>query len=654
MVMIKKPILFIISFVMLAMFFSVSSLAIDIYIDGEIVQYNDESGVPFIKENRTMVPLRRTMESYGANVRWDDEAKTAIVVLHETTVCCPIGENNIYVNGTRIENETGAEIENGRTYLPIRAVLEAFGAKVGYDGNVLIERPEQYSLIGNIESANVQSENYWPAWSNAVQLEAEERYSEAIAAYKAVIPAMLKYEGAVNTAMAYNHLGYCYEKNGQGDFAAVCFEREGELWETAGQHQSSVAAYRKAKYSQTTLQVYLETADENYNQRRLSGLPDSGMYLGVTLKHSDINYADEFAAYTGMRPASGLIYAEMSEDSAIYRDVFERAAKAGMTIQYAIQPKSLEELMSVTKNDPRLIAAAKELCDSGVKAFVRFACEMNDPTSPIFTEDYELYKEKFRYMADIIHEYAPKCSVVWSPNFSPDDTIELYYPGDRYVDYVGISVYYEYQPETDPVGEGKDRNRFAMIPDKIVSLYGHKKPIIIAESGASYFHYGTGSDITDIASKQIYEFLKYIPIKYNRIHSLYVFDTKDINGTRSFELSENETYRNAVRNGISEGYYLGDNTDTASAPCFTYELVNNASVPAGRIKLHSFINTFQNEYSYVAYRINGQDIGVSYEMPYTIEADLTQYKDQTITITCIAFDSEQKICASESINVKVR
>ena len=42
--------------------------------------------------------------------------------------------NHYYKNGQKISNDTAAIIKDGKTYLPIRAVLEAFGASVGWDG----------------------------------------------------------------------------------------------------------------------------------------------------------------------------------------------------------------------------------------------------------------------------------------------------------------------------------------------------------------------------------------------------------------------------------------------------------------------------------------------------------------------------------------
>lgn len=107
---------------------------IGVAIDGNTVQFSADTGAPFIDSaNRTQVPLRVTMEAFGASVSWDEQSKTALVVKDAVNVSVPIGVSHIVKNGTVIPNDTAAQIVNGKTYLPIRAVFEAFGATVSWN-----------------------------------------------------------------------------------------------------------------------------------------------------------------------------------------------------------------------------------------------------------------------------------------------------------------------------------------------------------------------------------------------------------------------------------------------------------------------------------------------------------------------------------------
>lgn len=110
------------------------SFATNISIDGQKVQFTETTGAPFIDTaNRTQVPFRQTMEAFGCSVSWDDINKIAIAEKNGITVEVPIGASYIIKDGVQIKNDTAALVKGGRTYLPIRAVLEAFGADVGWD-----------------------------------------------------------------------------------------------------------------------------------------------------------------------------------------------------------------------------------------------------------------------------------------------------------------------------------------------------------------------------------------------------------------------------------------------------------------------------------------------------------------------------------------
>lgn len=125
----------------LAMLLSLSVTAfaaqndVSIELDGKKVAFTSESGKPFVDANgRTQVPLRVVMEQYGCDVKWDSMSSTAIITKGSTTVTVPIGKSYITVNGKNVPMDTAALVQDGHTYLPIRAVLEAFGANVKWDG----------------------------------------------------------------------------------------------------------------------------------------------------------------------------------------------------------------------------------------------------------------------------------------------------------------------------------------------------------------------------------------------------------------------------------------------------------------------------------------------------------------------------------------
>ena len=631
----------------------IPALATDVVIDNVEVAFNDSTGYPFISaEGRTMVPLRATMEAYGATVRWDEGTKTAIVTKGVTTVTCKIGEAAIYRNGTRISNDAAAMIADGRTYLPIRAVLEALDAKVSWDGAVKVESPGAATLIDSIENSGKKVSNYWKAWENALALKESGNYEAAINAFIEVAPVFLEKSGHNSDAMLYHHLGACYNALGMTDETAACFRREAYYWELAGKTQENIDALRRADLSVSTVQMFASTENSEYSARRNFGVlyePSSGVLTGVTLKGSNPSYMAQFNQAAEKEMAGYILYGYY--DLKPYEHAFKAAAEEGKLVQYALQVEGIDDLKSITENDSRYIKLAEDIKATGAMTLIRFACEMNDETNDWYTEDYEVYKKSFRYVADIFHKYAPNCVMVWSPNFYPANNMEFYYPGDEYVDYVGISLYAEHQPETDPLKLGVDRSRFISLLDTLVTLYGHKKPIMISECGASYVDRLTGGDLTEFASRQLNDMLTYLPIKYPGVVAAYLFETVS-SGGRKFEFSGNDTYRMAYVNGIKSDAYISDITDSYGK--YSFELGNNVTVPAEKVSLHSFIKTLYNDFSYVVYSVNGVDVGTSYGIPYTVDVDFSSYAGSSVELTCRAFDSNGLLCANKSYTIKVR
>ncbi|MCT4543471.1 MAG: lectin like domain-containing protein [Vallitalea sp.] len=133
---IKKVLIIVLTivFIVPSSVYAVESDGVSVILDDKIINYNNDYGMPYINENnRTMVPLRLTLESYGAEVEWDGKARVVIITKGDIVVHVPIEKKFIYKNGEKIENDTYAVIVNHRTYLPIRAVMEAFGCEVSWD-----------------------------------------------------------------------------------------------------------------------------------------------------------------------------------------------------------------------------------------------------------------------------------------------------------------------------------------------------------------------------------------------------------------------------------------------------------------------------------------------------------------------------------------
>ena len=85
--------------------------------------------VPYIKNGRTMLPIRYVAEALGLSVDWIKETRTVIIQDMFFRVEIPVDTNLIIVNGVKYESDVKPEIVNGRTMLPVANIARALGLK---------------------------------------------------------------------------------------------------------------------------------------------------------------------------------------------------------------------------------------------------------------------------------------------------------------------------------------------------------------------------------------------------------------------------------------------------------------------------------------------------------------------------------------------
>lgn len=89
---------------------------------------------PIIENDRTLVPLRAIFEALGAQVEWDGENETVISAKGNNICVLQIG-GKMFVNGVEKELDVPAKIVEDRTLVPLRAVSEAYECKVDWNGD---------------------------------------------------------------------------------------------------------------------------------------------------------------------------------------------------------------------------------------------------------------------------------------------------------------------------------------------------------------------------------------------------------------------------------------------------------------------------------------------------------------------------------------
>ncbi len=100
----------------------------------------DESNhavVPVIlPPGRTFVPIRFISESFGAEVQWDGNTRTVRIFLEalDVRITLQIDNKIARINQDIVNLDAPPQILNGRTFVPLRFIAEAFGAEVQWNG----------------------------------------------------------------------------------------------------------------------------------------------------------------------------------------------------------------------------------------------------------------------------------------------------------------------------------------------------------------------------------------------------------------------------------------------------------------------------------------------------------------------------------------
>jgi hypothetical protein len=196
---------------------------------------------------------------------------------------------------------------------------------------------------------------------------------------------------------------------------------------------------------------------------------------------------------------------------------------------------SLDEIIDGV-HDEKIIAYLSLLSAGDrihTELFVRFAHEME--MRPGYKSwynwqgyDSETYVKVWQHVVSIGREYAPNIKWVWSPNRADKHT-EAYYPGDEYVDYVGLTL-------NDTTISYKDFEDFYVRQGQLEALEAYNKPIIFGEVAKH-------DSNENRKCEYLVSILEYIK-NYDKAVGV-IFLNKDIRSGRQYQFSDNDMQLNA-------------------------------------------------------------------------------------------------------------
>ena len=111
---------------------SVKPDIVTVIVNDETIQFLDQD--PVVVDGRTLVPARGVFEALGATVEWVGETGQILVNTDTASVTLTLNNQEYLVNGEAKTLDVPAQLMNDRTMIPLRAVGEALGCNVEWDG----------------------------------------------------------------------------------------------------------------------------------------------------------------------------------------------------------------------------------------------------------------------------------------------------------------------------------------------------------------------------------------------------------------------------------------------------------------------------------------------------------------------------------------
>lgn len=214
----------------------------------------------------------------------------------------------------------------------------------------------------------------------------------------------------------------------------------------------------------------------------------------------------------------------------------------------------------------------------------------------------------------------------------PEENIEEYYPGDEWVDWVGVDFYTDRyflgDPSQPPLTEAIYRQGELADPLDhlrfVYERYAARKPIMIAETGVSGAITRTGEKFTPWAVNNIARLYGYLPLLYPRVKAIFYFDVENSLvpvGNRlwaNYSLVQDQAVLEAYRRQIRSPYYLGAPGATAG---FRYRKLERLDGLLAReaLSLATYVRLPVPVVDRVEYWVDGRLAATRTEPPFAFE-----------------------------------
>lgn len=294
--------------------------------------------------------------------------------------------------------------------------------------------------------------------------------------------------------------------------------------------------------------------------------PASGCYLGAYIEldpkltkvlidssGNKRKLPEEFESVVGKEHAMYFFY--LGYGRPLPTDWVNALTNRNKIVHIALEPNDgLEKV----KDDDYLRGLADALWASGAVVFLRFASEMNGEWTN-YSGNPKQYKEKWRLVANVMRERARNVAMVWCPYATPRGNIDSYYPGDEWVDWVGVNMYNVTYFNQDPDMPAHDVSPRDLL-DPLYKAYSKRKPIMICEYATTHYSALENKPVVEFAVENIRNLYGSLDSKYPRVKAVNYFNSNNLliqhRQNNDYTITSDPKVLEAYRNAIAGEHFL--------------------------------------------------------------------------------------------------
>ncbi len=320
-----------------------------------------------------------------------------------------------------------------------------------------------------------------------------------------------------------------------------------------------------------------------------------------------------------------LLYLEYGDEYFDWANVVMKNAQAeGKSVEVALNfPLQGDNARNISSSDGYLSRMYSLLADyPDVKVYLRIGAEMNIWGNRATPDEFI---SAFRTIASYVRPLS-NVATVWSVSHTStwDVNMHDYYPGDEYVDWVGISVYANkyFNGKTWMNDEkfnevffksGYNADPITMIKD-IVDAYGDRKPIMFAECGSAYRTNGSiNEDHHEWGAKYLRDMYALVPMVYPQVKLMAYFNKNMCYENNYYDLDGSYALSGEYNDITEADWFIHSGEERAD---IYFEKVWDTISTDGSFTLGAYPKIYGADNITVDYYVDKQHYASAYEAPY--------------------------------------